>query len=344
MPGTCCVPNCKGNYNAKEKVRVFRFRDGWEKHIPRRNWVPNKSTVVCERHFHECDIITVDQFPIEDGANVKVPRLKRRLREGAVPSIFPGFPHYYSKRKPIVKKSGDDRRKEVNGRHEQNVRQFLDKDQIGNFTEFTNGLDDELKKSLGNWNYTKREDCVAFYMLCTENIPVITNTVKISGDMKVQVAVGCKKVTAVDLSWILDSSCTLKRWSQLVNILARYKDAPEKPAAVSNENKITQLLHLACTTLNEASLACHDVNEKQLLIKLVTEQLTLANVSTNCRRFSNRFVKLASQLYTKSPSCYRLLQQSFHLILPNPRTLIRLSLTEVAVQPGNPIHDDVMAV
>ena len=48
----CCVPNCRGNYDSENKVRVFRFpaddrvKNVWLQHISRKDFVPTKSSRV----------------------------------------------------------------------------------------------------------------------------------------------------------------------------------------------------------------------------------------------------------------------------------------------------------
>ena len=59
MVKKCCIPGCRGNYDAKNKVRVYRLpsneeeRSRWINSIPRSNFPNKPDTVVCERHFPE---------------------------------------------------------------------------------------------------------------------------------------------------------------------------------------------------------------------------------------------------------------------------------------------------
>lgn len=52
MPGHCCVPGCRGNYDGEKNVRVFTFpadadrRRRWLKAIPRAGFEPGKRAVV----------------------------------------------------------------------------------------------------------------------------------------------------------------------------------------------------------------------------------------------------------------------------------------------------------
>ena len=53
----CCVTNCKGNYDDKNKEKVFRLprdekeNERWRAAIPRDNIPVSKNVFVCERHW-----------------------------------------------------------------------------------------------------------------------------------------------------------------------------------------------------------------------------------------------------------------------------------------------------
>ena len=57
MPKKGCVTNCNGNYDKKNKEKVFRLSsekeqyNRWMNAIPRNNLPDSADTVVCERHF-----------------------------------------------------------------------------------------------------------------------------------------------------------------------------------------------------------------------------------------------------------------------------------------------------
>ncbi|KAH7971851.1 THAP domain-containing protein 2 [Rhipicephalus sanguineus] len=103
MPGHCCVPGCRGNYDGEKAVRVFTFpadadrRRQWLKAIPRADFVPGKRSVVCERHFRASDIRTSSSYVDSKTGNVVEAKLKiARLSPEAVPSVFPNCPAYLS--------------------------------------------------------------------------------------------------------------------------------------------------------------------------------------------------------------------------------------------------------
>ena len=59
MVKKCCTPGCRGNYDAKNKVRVYTLpsneeeRNCWVNSILISNFPNKPDTVVCERHFPE---------------------------------------------------------------------------------------------------------------------------------------------------------------------------------------------------------------------------------------------------------------------------------------------------
>jgi len=59
-----------------------------------------KKCVVCSAHFREEDVITNDTFII-NGQVVLLPRQKAKLKVGAIPVIFPGYPAYFQ---PVTRK------------------------------------------------------------------------------------------------------------------------------------------------------------------------------------------------------------------------------------------------
>ncbi|KAK8771224.1 hypothetical protein V5799_025532 [Amblyomma americanum] len=89
MPGHCCVPGCRGNYDGEKTVRVFTFpadadRRQWLKAIPRADFEPGKRSVVCERHFKESDVRTSSKYV--DSKTVKVVEAKLKVLKTCLPT------------------------------------------------------------------------------------------------------------------------------------------------------------------------------------------------------------------------------------------------------------------
>ncbi|KAG8180952.1 hypothetical protein JTE90_024701 [Oedothorax gibbosus] len=116
MVNTCVVPGCRGNYDKNEKVTLFRFPKDkfqlqkWVSTIPRENFTPSKHSRVCLRHFKEEEIRRHTEA-FENGQKLSVALQQPRLKDGAVPVIFPGSPKYLSKEK--VHRPCPDAKKEI---------------------------------------------------------------------------------------------------------------------------------------------------------------------------------------------------------------------------------------
>ncbi|KAG8181009.1 hypothetical protein JTE90_024757 [Oedothorax gibbosus] len=105
MVNTCVVPGCRRNYDKQENVTLFRFPKDkfqlqkWVSTIPRENFTPSKHSRVCLRHFKEEDIRRHTEAFDEKGQKLSVALQQPRLKDGAVPFIFPGCPKYLSNEK-----------------------------------------------------------------------------------------------------------------------------------------------------------------------------------------------------------------------------------------------------
>ncbi|KAF2902885.1 hypothetical protein ILUMI_03297 [Ignelater luminosus] len=105
MPRRCCVPGCRSNYDSSLKennkcVTTFSFpKDDerklqWIRTIPRKDWTPSCSAVVCVKHFCESDIIYHDKWLLSDGTVQQLSLRNPKLKPEAVPCIFPNLPSY----------------------------------------------------------------------------------------------------------------------------------------------------------------------------------------------------------------------------------------------------------
>ena len=97
MTNECCIPNCKNtNKGNSEKYTLFwvpkdkNQRTKWEKMIPRKG--PLKHTHrICALHFQEKDIIKGKPIVINGKQDFyQYHPMQWRLRQGALPRIFPG--------------------------------------------------------------------------------------------------------------------------------------------------------------------------------------------------------------------------------------------------------------
>lgn len=89
----CCVPFCKMRQVKGVSFHEFpsnaEQREKWLKAVSRKNFKINStsaSSVVCEKHFKPTDYLQTKK--------------NKRLKAGAVPSIFKGYPKYLQKVSP----------------------------------------------------------------------------------------------------------------------------------------------------------------------------------------------------------------------------------------------------
>ncbi|KAH8020345.1 hypothetical protein HPB51_000978 [Rhipicephalus microplus] len=117
MPGCCCAPGCNSNYAHGPKARVYWFpmdadqRTAWTRATPRKDFAPTKYNVVCEKHFHASDFVTTPTYQDEKtGRVLEVPLQLRRLKSGAIPSLFSNCPSYLSRPTTVVREGPEEKR------------------------------------------------------------------------------------------------------------------------------------------------------------------------------------------------------------------------------------------
>jgi hypothetical protein len=123
MPLHCCVPRCRSNYNKNDHVTVFRFpmneeelKARWLRSIHRQDYIVNKNSRVCIKHFPENFIIREDKAVKTDGTVLVVPRQRLKLPDDAYATIFLDQPSYMTKILPAKRKNPETRHLEMEER------------------------------------------------------------------------------------------------------------------------------------------------------------------------------------------------------------------------------------
>ena len=103
MPNNCSAPGCKSNYDPTDRIPVFKMpqkpdelRHAWLRVLHRDDINELKVVYVCSKHFTEDEVETTHKVPNGDGSYREIPRNRPKLKDGAVPTILPGCPRYYS--------------------------------------------------------------------------------------------------------------------------------------------------------------------------------------------------------------------------------------------------------
>lgn len=106
MPNKCCVLGCNSSYSKTQnrKIHVFSFpRDvtlkaAWLTAVGRKHFKPGKYSVICDKHFHESDIIRhCTGIDSKTGEQFSFPMSKVKLKEGVIPSIDLNNPYNQQK-------------------------------------------------------------------------------------------------------------------------------------------------------------------------------------------------------------------------------------------------------
>ncbi|XP_037523162.1 uncharacterized protein LOC119400228 [Rhipicephalus sanguineus] len=101
----CYAPRCRTGQKGAPRFSMFtapkdpKVRKVWQYNLRRLDKPLTEFSCVCERHFDPRFIVR-DYVHIINGAEVRIPRGKPKLAEGAVPTLLPDLPGYLSKKLP----------------------------------------------------------------------------------------------------------------------------------------------------------------------------------------------------------------------------------------------------
>ncbi|XP_077519977.1 uncharacterized protein LOC144129777 [Amblyomma americanum] len=186
MPGSCCTPNCKSNYDGGPSVRVHRFpadptmRAAWTRAVPRKDFLPTKYTVLCEKHFLPTDYLKTTAYTdIITGKAVEVPLKTIRLKQTAIPSLSPKCPAYLSRPQASVREAPEQKRirledasmQEAILLSKQTQAEEEAKNRINGFSDLLDAL-----PSLQNsdfWTITNKDGKVFFLDLTLDSAPAV---------------------------------------------------------------------------------------------------------------------------------------------------------------------------
>lgn len=283
MPRHCCVPGCSTNYSSSLKsegmLTTFSFpkdeqlRQAWIRSIHRDKFVVTSCSVVCEKHFDKIEINRVESYKNKDGILCEFPLKRPTLQKGAVPHIFPNQPKYFTTPSAASRRDPEIRRQAALSKEKEKIEAFLKSDNINSFDEFCECF--KTKISLREWEFKVMNRKVYFFLLnaCvddldfSESLNVICSIV-INNELLVQVFIENSELTINELRWILSEDKKLNRWSQLENILSRYRCTRYIP------NDCAYYVEKAHKTVQEA-IKCVDGTENLTILQLLSDQLLL---------------------------------------------------------------------
>ncbi|XP_042913127.2 uncharacterized protein [Parasteatoda tepidariorum] len=327
MPNTCCVTKCNGNYNSQNKVHIFSFPKNeellkkWVKAIPRTNLIVTKNTKVCERHFQSDDIEFETTFYKESTGETLRAKLKYpRLKDGAVPSIFPNCPKYLSSTNkdridPILKKQLLEQQ-QVNKALADSLKSQCEFEKKYGFKDFF-----EMKNCFGinnvpaAWRMIEKDENLFFLKLnFKEGVPIIAYTVFINSSLELNISYKNQCLTKCG-----EAKLPLKvsNFNEVINVLNH----------LESENVINNSLEENIDVIISALKNCLNlVDDKfKYFIEFFIEQIKLLKVTPVRYRYSPDILIFSSLFYYLSPQAYKFVRHSSNLILPDPSTIRKVS-------------------
>jgi len=325
----CVVPGCRSGYGAKSQlppgVQMHRFPkppeqcEAWTKAIPRANWVPKTRSRVCSLHFDKSDYTTDHSDTNTRRKHSKDKLNVARLKPTAVPRIFPGCPSYLSTKKPTeraeVCKSEERRRQEII-QAELKAQAFLNEDYISSQDDIFNKKYDFPS----SWNISsiKISSKIVFegVGLHLDGKPFFKFTLTI--DEKLNFGLTRNELTVLtSLVNHITPNNVIERHSDVFNFLAFLN------AQTDSDLKKEDILNdcVAKLSLVKDGLPNSDIPKLDFII----DQLKLALLPVNSRRYSPTFLWTCLRWMKTSAALYNALQDENFLCLPSTSHLKRLS-------------------
>lgn len=343
MGFTCCVPGCRTGYKLRRRetrkaagVSLFKFpsdsnlRQKWIKAIPRKNWTLTACHRVCGNHFSQEDFLSTssDTNSRRRGCRYSQALSVRRLKNTAIPHLFPSLPHYLSKTQShqrSEKATAFARYADQNLRFENTNNKFIHQDTVSDLESLKRKILDEKIPS-GYVTVTGDTYLRFHYINSPESVdeaPRLLASVVVTKDLEVTPFIGSFMLPSETYSHLI-SSKHLKSSSDLTNILALCK-------ALADGHYIgkdgTHFLHLALPYLQSyvsAELSMESPDEFSInVINFIIEQISLLQVPKKGRRYSTNILVNAFLWRLTSLSLYKKLTTFF--VLPSVAHLRRLS-------------------
>lgn len=186
----------------------------------------SKFSAVCIHHFYETDVIRTEKLKNHRGDWEDVPKKKLELKNDAVPRIFNNVPKYLAKKEEKPRTSPEDRKQKIYERVQQESEMWLQADIVSNFQIFKNAVISGEKNNTWepDWDVQVKLDQIYFYIfMFTDNDVKVDKCFVIDKNMVCTITIRNNRLSTESLSWVLPGNCKISRWSQLENILTRYK-------------------------------------------------------------------------------------------------------------------------
>uniref|UniRef100_A0A1B0GH08 Putative transposase n=1 Tax=Lutzomyia longipalpis TaxID=7200 RepID=A0A1B0GH08_LUTLO len=242
---------------------------------------------------------------------------KVKLKKIAVPTVFPGVPHpeVVIPNPPVPRPLDAD---EENMLHIERLNnKMFAADAIMSFMQLTKDFQDKLgtEAFFSNYDFKVNNQHLVFY--CIEDSDPfgvdILSRIIIDDNLKIQIFIRNEKLTYKDLSWVLGKNMQLRLWSELSNILARYKN----PDVTRFETPMRSYLNQAADNIKSALHVAEEDFHHLANLEFLLNQVELIIGKT--RNYNKTTLILSFVTDIHSSATYRILRNTF--ILPTERHL-----------------------
>lgn len=307
------VTKSEGTVNSDIKVTFHAFPlknkdlcDKWVRANPRKDFVPTQHSKLCSLHFKPSDFVDERRDSnVQRRKSLDNKLVRRHLREGAVPSIFPNAPKYLQSTNSCTprvtsKASSSSRREQEAELLDRLEESFRAEDDISELSveDLKLRLVAELTAPKG-FTLTVLDGTLLIYLLnITDDVPTIKACITVRSDRTVVAAVDDKKVPACQFKDLVNGQ--LKKMSQLINLMARLKSWSEDPSTRSLELHLQLIVQYLKTSLKVSQL--DEEQEEYRRIQFIIEQLELIATPKYGRHYSPQLTIYAYMVYAASSS------------------------------------------
>ena len=334
----CSAFGCKSGYASDCTPNSITFHgyplkntdlcEKWIKANPRQNFRPTKHSKVCSLHFHPTDFMTsrtdTNASRLKKKSAVSDQPLRRILKEGAVPSIFPNAPSYLSTPtgppRPTSKATPTSRREQQ--LLEMNILEesFRANDDISelSLTELSSRIQDETTAPSGFTVVIVGDSLFVYFLkIQTDNTPTIVASITVQNDFTIVVSVNAKVVPSSEYADLLKQK--LRTMSQIINLMARVKAWTENIMPISFNSTI----EMAIAFIEKGIEALDEDDEEHRKISFIIEQLHLLTKRKFGRQYSPQLTILSFLIHSASPAAYNVLLEEDILCFPSKSTIFQ---------------------
>jgi len=332
----CAAVGCRSGYKNHDSDSSVTFhcfpcdpelREKWIRANPRKDFVPTKHSRLCSRHFQPSDFVDVRTDTNRSRLQKKSEKpLRRDLKKGAIPSVFPNTPSYLSKSagasRTTTKATSSSRHADEARRLEELESSFAASDDISELSnsELMDKLQVETAVPQG-YKFTVVDDSLLIYLFeVNADIPKIAACVTVKCDKTVVCSMADKQIPASEYGDLVQGS--VKHLSQLVNLMARLKSWLTDSSSLS----LAFYVHTAVAVLEAALDNLPDRDSEEFRkISFLKEQLQLLVKNKYGRHYSPQLTIFSFMIHAASSAAYSVLLEENILCLPSAATLKKVT-------------------